>query len=131
MLDYFAILTTGGVVLFQDCPTSIPEDEQQSLLSQVMRTIINEGTFLKGSTERGPLKLEWTFHRDLSLIFIVLGQGYGGGRSPHTYLPVGCLSKNPATNLCGLAAGTGKSICRETVWGEPSETSICAPGGFS
>lgn len=74
MLDYFAILTTGGVVLFRDCPVGMPEDEQQGLLDQVMRTIINEGTFLKGSTERGPLKLDWSLHRDLSLIFIVLGQ---------------------------------------------------------
>jgi hypothetical protein len=84
MLDYFTILTTGGIVLFHldfipaqsKVEANGVENKQisplyQTSINQLILQIFNSGKIGLKSWNTNGLKLEWILENELNLIFVV------------------------------------------------------------
>ncbi len=68
-MDFFAILSTGGVILWLYAP--VKDVDACKAIDSAIQRILREGTWLPGCVDDGPLRIEWTFARDEELIFMV------------------------------------------------------------
>jgi hypothetical protein len=69
MLDLFAVLSTGGIILWSYSPY---KHDYGAVIVEIMRVAIIEATCTENSILIGALEVKWTVHHDLGLLFLVM-----------------------------------------------------------
>lgn len=68
MLDLFAVVSTGGVVLWMH---SAQDRDVRAVVSQFMQLVVIDNAVAGSTLVLGALELRWTIHHELCLVFLV------------------------------------------------------------
>lgn len=69
MLDFFAVISTGGVILWMNLPFLTPE--YRAAVDHVMQAVVIDGTFVGTFLVRDTLCLHWLRDHELGLLYLV------------------------------------------------------------
>lgn len=74
MLDFFAVISTGGVILWMNLP--LLTAEYRAAVDHVMQAVVIDGTFVGTFLVRDTLCLHWLRDHELGLLYLVLGNSF-------------------------------------------------------
>lgn len=70
MLDFFAVFTTGGIILWAS--TSPLPPSYRSIIDQIMQAVIIDGTIMETFMVLETFRLHWLCDYELGLVYLVV-----------------------------------------------------------